>query len=123
YVTMKIGSRWFLTTHLHFALPLVRKKQFEAIEKAFGNEVTIIFGDLNSNPENDETNILTDSGWTSVFEGPTYPSDSPKKTFDGFWMSKAFYDEVSATAIERIFFQGPLLPSDHLAVHLTLLYR
>jgi endonuclease/exonuclease/phosphatase family metal-dependent hydrolase len=37
YVTMKIGSRWFLTTHLHFALPMVRERQFAAIQEAFGN--------------------------------------------------------------------------------------
>ncbi len=123
FVSIRIGDQWFLTTHLHFALGIIRKAQYDFIQKKFGERNAIIFGDLNSNPEDSETEVLKNSGWTSVFDGATYPSNDPKKTFDGFWMTETFYSGVLATTIERQFLNSRIQPSDHLGIELTLLSR
>lgn len=123
FVSFRINGSWYLTTHLHFALALIRKSQYEFIQKKFGQKSTIIFGDLNSNPEDRETDVLKDARWVSVFDGPTYPSADPKKTFDGFWMTEAFYGGVLATTMERHFLNSRIQPSDHLGIELTLLAR
>lgn len=123
YVSFRIGKLWFLTTHLHFALPMIRKNQYTSINKDFGKYPTVIFGDLNSNPADGETNVLKSAGWNSFFDGPSFPSDKPEKTFDGFWMSETFHEEVLATTIETHFVNAPVQPSDHLAVSLNILFR
>lgn len=123
YVSFRIGEQWFLTTHLHFALSSIRKSQYAAITKLFADKGTIIFGDLNSNPADSETDVMKKSGWTSAFDGPTFPSDNPGKTFDGFWMSPRFYQDVLATTFELHFLNAPVQPSDHLGISLDLLFR
>ncbi len=123
YVAIRLGQFWFLTSHLHFALPMIRKSQYKFINQKFGKTKTIIFGDLNSNPNDGETNLLKFSGWESFFDGPTYPSSNPDKTFDGFWMTKSFHNEVLSTAIGRHFENSRNQPSDHLGISLQILFR
>ena len=123
YVSFKIGNLRFLTTHLHFALSGIRSSQYKFIQKKYGNESVIIFGDLNSNPEDGETTVLKKGLWTPFFDGPTFPSDNPTKTFDGFWMTEKFHEEVMATTIERIFLNRNTQPSDHLGISLSILFR
>ncbi len=123
YLAIRIGEQWFLTTHLHFAIAMIRKSQYEFIHKKFGGKKAIMFGDLNSNPDDRETDVLRHTAWMSFFDGATYPSDAPEKTFDGFWMTESFYAQVMATTIERIFLNARVHPSDHLGIELTLLSR
>jgi endonuclease/exonuclease/phosphatase family metal-dependent hydrolase len=123
YVSFRIGPLRFLTTHLHFALPGIRRKQYEFLQQQFGRHSVLMFGDLNSNPEDTETEVLKKTAWVPFFDGPTYPSDNPNKTFDGFWMSERFHDEVMATSIERLFLNLRNQPSDHLGIRLSILPR
>lgn len=123
YVAIRLENLWFITSHFHFALPMIRKSQYKFIDQKFGKAKAIIFGDLNSNPENGETNVFKLSGWEFFFDGPTYPSSNPDKTFDGFWMTKAFHNEVLSTAIDRHFMNSRNQPSDHLGISLQILFR
>lgn len=123
YVSFRIGHLRFLTTHLHFALPAIRRSQYEFLQEKFGRQGIVAFGDMNSNPENSETNVLKKAGWVPFYDGPTYPSDNPTKTFDGFWMSERFHEEVMATTIERLFLNQRNQPSDHLGISLSILLR
>lgn len=123
YVSFQIGEYRFLTTHLHFALSSFRRSQYEFIRKKFSDENVIIFGDLNSNPDDSETAVLKKASWVPFFDGPTFPSDNPTKTFDGFWMTRKFHDEIMATTIERVFLNQRSQPSDHLGIHLSILFR
>ncbi len=123
YVAIRLGNLWFLTSHFHFALPIIRKSQYKFIDQKFGKVKAIIFGDLNSNPNDSETSVFKLSGWEHYFDGPTYPSSNPGKTFDGFWMTKSFYNEVLSTAMDRHFMNSRNQPSDHLGISLHLLFR
>ncbi|MES2528108.1 MAG: endonuclease/exonuclease/phosphatase family protein [Bdellovibrionota bacterium] len=123
YISFRLGNLRFLTTHLHFALSSIRRSQYEFIQKKYGKQAVIIFGDLNSNPEDSETNVLKKALWTPFFDGPTFPSDNPKKTFDGYWMTEKFHEEVMATTIDRIFLNRGTQPSDHLGINLSILLR
>lgn len=123
FVSFRVGNQRFLTTHLHFALPAIRRSQYEFLAKEFANQAVIIFGDMNSSPQNSETDVLKKSSWVSFFDGPTYPSNDPVKTFDGFWMSEKFHQEVMATTIERVFLNQRIQPSDHLGISLSILKR
>jgi endonuclease/exonuclease/phosphatase family metal-dependent hydrolase len=123
YVAIRLGDFWFLTSHLHFALPMIRKSQYKFIDQKFGQMKAIIFGDLNSNPESGETGVLKIAGWESYFDGPTYPSSDPTKTFDGLWMTESFHNEVLSTAMDRHFMNVRNQPSDHLGISLQILFR
>lgn len=119
YVGMEIDDMNFITTHLHFALPQIRRRQYEVLRK-FTQTKTIIFGDMNSNPKNPETMPFKKDGWFPVYSGPTYPSDKPSKTFDGFWLSPSLKKKVSSIKVERLFVDADTQPSDHLGIFMIL---
>lgn len=119
YLGLENGGIKFITTHLHFALPQIRRKQYEVLRK-FSSEKTIIFGDMNSNPKNSETSPLKNDGWLPVYSGPTYPSENPTKTFDGFWISAPLKKDIVSIKVERLFLNAETQPSDHLGVVMTL---
>lgn len=117
---IQVGDLWVVTTHLHFALPIIRDAQYKKTAKMFSDKPAIIFGDMNSNPSNSETEIFHKDQWSHYFPGPSYPSENPTKTFDGFWTSKSFSQKIkSAKAI--ILMPGlPNPPSDHLGVFINI---
>lgn len=123
YVGLKIGDKWFLTTHLHFALPQVRENQYRALTKKFAMMKLVIFGDMNSNPSDGETSIFKNDNWVPFFDGPTFPSGNPTKTFDGFWTTGALHSEISGWKVRRHFVNDPAEPSDHLGISLRLITR
>lgn len=120
FVGLRIHGVWFITTHLHFALPSVRKAQYKTLNKIFNNKQTIIFGDMNSHPGNSESAPFRTNNWSHYYNGPTYPAHKPNKTFDGFWLSTSLSDKVQATSIETLFQKVENAPSDHLGVYLNL---
>ncbi len=123
YIAVRSGQQWYLTTHLNFILPMVRKNQFNTLSKSFGKNKAIIFGDFNSGPEDDEAEVMKKGNWVSAFDGPTFPAENPEKTFDGFWMSSSFHDEVMATTVELHFLNARFQPSDHLGISLNILSK
>jgi endonuclease/exonuclease/phosphatase family metal-dependent hydrolase len=119
YLAIEVDGFWAITSHLHFALPQIREKQFELIAKRFSDKPVILFGDLNSNPSDAETNVMK-KNWVSYYGGPTYPSANPDKTFDGFWATKVFADSVSSSTFEILFKNEVNAPSDHLGIWLEV---
>lgn len=119
YLGLEIDGISFITTHFHFALPHIRRKQYEALS-SFTPQKTIVFGDMNSNPGNSEALPFIKDGWMPVYGGPTYPSHKPSKTFDGFWLSPAMKTAVTNVKIERLFLNAKTQPSDHLGLLMTL---
>lgn len=120
YLGIEVNGVTAITTHLHFALPQIREKQFNVIAEKFSNKKTIIFGDLNSNPENAETLIMDRSGWVSYYGDATYPSSHPEKTFDGFWATQSFAQNVKSSDFEVLFKDHKPEPSDHLGIWLKV---
>jgi endonuclease/exonuclease/phosphatase family metal-dependent hydrolase len=120
YLAIKVDNFWAITSHFHFALPQIREEQFKVIAEKFSNRAAIIFGDLNSNPDNSETAILHEKNWTSFFGEPTYPSSKPDKTFDGFWASEKLSSDISDTKFEVLFKDEINPPSDHLGIYLKI---
>lgn len=120
YLGLKIGDTWFITTHLHFALPSIRATQYRELNEEFKSTKAVVFGDMNSHPGNKETNVVKMSGWKAFFNGPTYPARKPDKIFDGFWMTKASGDNLSSASVEILFSEEHEPPSDHLGVYLTM---
>lgn len=123
FVALEIGGEWFVTTHLHFALPQIRKSQYKFLDRRFREKSSLVFGDLNSHPGNRETKVFSGTGWVPAFAGPTYPAENPKRIFDGFWSSPAFGESCSVTALRKNFADVPLPPSDHLGLTLDLSCR
>lgn len=122
-LAIELREGWAITTHLHFAIPLIRKNQYKKISDMFSNKNAIIFGDMNSNPDNYETKLFHEEGWISFFPGATYPSDKPSKIFDGFWASQGFSSQIASSSSEIIFEGHDPQPSDHLGVFLKLILR
>lgn len=120
FLGLKIGDTWFVTTHLHFALPSIRSAQYEVLNQAFQNSRTIVFGDMNSHPGNREARIFLTAGWKSFFNGPTYPSSDPDKIFDGFWVTGPLADSVKSAKVDILFSEYNDPPSDHLGIYLFL---
>ena len=120
FVGLKINGMWFVTTHLHFALPSVRKAQYKSLDKQFSNKETFLFGDMNSHPGNTESTPFLLSKWSHHFNGPTYPAHQPKRTFDGFWLSEGLSQKVHRASIETLFQDLENPPSDHLGVYLRV---
>ncbi len=120
YLAIDTGKFWAITTHLHFALPQIREKQFKVISERFKDKKAIVFGDLNSNPDDGETSVMHSSLWTSFYGEPTYPASNPTKTFDGFWVSKSFAETMRSSFFEVLFKDVKPEPSDHLGVWLEV---
>lgn len=120
YLAIELEDFWAITTHLHFAFPQIREKQFNVISKRFSAKATIIFGDLNSNPKDGETSIMHESEWTPYYGDPTYPAGNPKQTFDGFWVTKKFSETVNNHEFEVLFKNEVNPPSDHLGIWLEV---
>lgn len=121
YAALEINGVWFVTTHLHFALPQIRSAQYKTLSSLFSEKNAVIFGDMNSNPTNRETGIFHEENWTPFYAGPTYPSDKPTKTFDGFWITKSFAQYIKSHEIRRLFVDAQTQPSDHLGIDLSLI--
>lgn len=120
YLAIEVDGFWAITSHLHFALPQIREKQFNVVAKKFSDKSAIIFGDMNSNPKDSETSIMKKNGWVSYFGGPTYPSEKPSKTFDGFWSTSKFHRSVESFEFEILFKDEVNPPSDHLGIWLEV---
>lgn len=120
FVGLKVNGIWFVTTHLHFALPSVRRAQYRTLDNKFSDKETFLFGDMNSHPGNSETSPFHSSNWSHYFNGPTYPSHNPKRTFDGFWHSSALSEKVQSASTEILFQNLEHAPSDHLGVYLQV---
>lgn len=121
YLAIELEDFWAITSHLHFALPQIRKKQFNVIAKRYSDKAAIIFGDMNSNPKNNETSIMHEMNWTAFYGGPTYPAENPKQTFDGFWATKQFAESIKNHEFEILFKDEINPPSDHLGVWLEVI--
>lgn len=120
YLAIDTGKFWAVTTHLHFALPQIRERQFRMISKRFTDKKAVVFGDLNSNPENGETSVLHTGLWTAFYGEPTYPASNPTKTFDGFWVTKSFAESMRTSFFEVLFKEVKPEPSDHLGIWLEV---
>lgn len=120
YVAIELENVWAVTTHLHFALPHIRKSQYQSLNRLFKDRKAIMFGDMNSNPRDGETQVLKSNKWTSIYGGPTYPSNKPRSTFDGFWLSDSFTQEISSNQFRLLFENAPVPPSDHLGMELKV---
>ncbi len=123
YIAILVDGFWAVTSHLHFLAPPIRTSQYKVLAKVFSSTEAVLFGDLNSNPQNGETHPLKKEGWFPVFNGPTYPSENPQKTFDGFWFTKSFSNKVSSAQLTRLFLRNPSPPSDHLGIVLNVSFR
>lgn len=119
-LAIEIDGTWFVNTHLHFALPQIRTQQYKKISKLFSDKSALLMGDLNSNSGNGESKILKTNNWKDYFNGPTYPSHKPSKTFDGFWTSSLFTKNILKFDMTRLFVDAVNPPSDHLGVMLEL---
>ncbi len=120
YVGLEIEGQWVVTTHLHFLIPFVRQRQYKALRNIFSGKKAIIFGDMNSSDRQWESGPLRKAGWTSHYEGPTYPSDKPRSIFDGFWLTSSFSQGSTFKSARRVFLNAPEQPSDHLGLELNL---
>lgn len=117
---IEVGGVWAVTTHLHFALPQIRESQYHKISDYFSDKKVVLFGDLNSNPANGEASILHQENWKHYFPGPSYPSENPTKTFDGFWTSDSLSKKIKSSESVLIFKNHPYPPSDHLGVFMKI---
>lgn len=120
YLAIEVKDFIAITTHLHFALPQIREKQYRVLADKFSTKKVIVFGDLNSNPDNGETMIMDREAWVPFFGEPTYPSSRPNKTFDGFWASQSFAAEITSHEFEVLFKNHNPAPSDHLGIWLKV---
>jgi endonuclease/exonuclease/phosphatase family metal-dependent hydrolase len=120
YLAIELEDFWAITSHMHFALPQIRERQFNVVANSFSEKSAIIFGDLNSNPKDGETSIMHENSWTSYYGDPTYPAGNPSKTFDGFWATKYFSENVKEHKFEVLFKEEVNPPSDHLGIWLEV---
>lgn len=120
YLAIETEDFWAVTTHFHFALPQIRERQYKFVSKKFSDKKVIIFGDMNSNPDDNETKVMHELNWTPHYGGPTYPASKPTKTFDGFWASQSFSEMFQNIEFEILFQGVEPEPSDHLGIWLEL---
>lgn len=120
FIAIKIENTWFINTHLHFALPQIRSKQYARISDVFSSKKAILMGDLNSNPLDKESLVMKKNKWSSFYNGPTYPSHKPEKTFDGFWTSNSLSSQIRQSDMRILFAGLDDQPSDHLGIWLEM---
>jgi endonuclease/exonuclease/phosphatase family metal-dependent hydrolase len=120
YLAINIFDNWIVNTHLEYKdeYSSFRKKQVEFLSKRFTNSKTVIGGDLNSGPASFEQQDFFKFNFTPAFIGPTYPSDKPEFTLDGFWLSQPLIQKTNNYQVSRITQINKL--SDHLAIELYL---
>lgn len=124
YIALKLKKFWFISTHLAYndKQKLVREKQLQFLSKKFISRPSILSGDFNSSPYDNEQ-VYGLNGWgMSFFPGLSYPAKNPIKAIDGFWFSTPF---VFKNAWAKLLFVKPyneLYLSDHYGVLLNVEY-
>jgi len=120
YLGVQLDGQWVVVTHLHFLLPQIRQFQAHKLVKLWSGRPVLLLGDFNTSGDAWELGRFAKRGWSSYFPGKTFPSDKPKKVFDGFLLSPELAARVESAAARRIFEGLADPPSDHLAVGLDL---
>lgn len=119
-LAIEINNIWFINTHLHFAFPQVRTRQYRKISRLFKDKNALLMGDLNSNSSDEESNLMKKDNWKDYYNGPTFPSHKPDKTFDGFWTTATLTSQIQKYEMKRLFLDEVNPPSDHLGILLEM---
>ncbi|MBI2520470.1 MAG: endonuclease/exonuclease/phosphatase family protein [Bdellovibrio sp.] len=114
YLAFQIDGVWYVSTHLthESEASTLRFKQMEFLAKKYSAQPAIISGDFNAAPDSHESRAFFELKYHPYFPGPTWPSQGPWHSYDGFWGN--FYNSQSPKTqlLEDI-------GSDHLGVALN----
>lgn len=119
-IAVEINNIWFINTHLHFALPQIRTRQYRKIARLFSEKSAMLMGDLNSNSNDGESSVMKKNNWKDYYNGPTFPAHKPNKTFDGFWTTSSLTSQIEKSEMKRVFVGEVNPPSDHLGIMIEM---